>query len=170
MSHVISFLWQHKPLQNNTGATFSLCGSISGMEENILYFSQSFLIANEVTMFFVCSIASWVVFFPLLSQRRVPAITTKSDLRRETSRRTIRIICTHYSFALDNIITKAEAPCNCCWQWGLEQRGWDEISTKGVLREKLFRCFKRRWQGVHGGWWTWHPRGTKWHDDQMPLK
>lgn len=64
-------------------------------------------------MFFVRSIASKVSFFFLLSQRRVPAITTKSALQRErgTSQRAIHIICTHYSFALDNIITKAGTRC-----------------------------------------------------------
>lgn len=82
-----------------------------------------------------------------------PRDQDESALRRETSSCTIHIICTRYSFAFDNIITKAQAPCNykpvTADSEGLSRgntAGMRQDLNKGVLREELSRVFRRNWQ------------------------
>ena len=60
-------------------------------------------------MFFVRSIASCVAYFPPLTVMS-PGDQGESAWQLETSRCTV--ICARYSFALDNIITKAEGLSN----------------------------------------------------------
>lgn len=86
-------------------------------------------------MFFVRSIASRVSFFFLPLTATCPCHHDKISLaerekERGTSQSTVHVICTHYSFALDNIITKAGTWC------GAEGKRRD--LNKGVLREKVF--------------------------------
>lgn len=105
---------------------------------------HSFLIANEVTVFFVCSIAPRVAFF-LISQRCLPAIKTDQPCRERERERKERdqplyhshIICTHYSCTWQHNYQSSgpvQLKASGCWQTGVWVKGtwqrWVKISAK----------------------------------------
>lgn len=105
---------------------------------------HSFLIANEVTVFFVSSIAPRVAFF-LISQRCLPAIKTDQPCRERERERKERdqplyhshIICTHYSCTWQHNYQSSgpvQLKASGCWQTGVWVKGtwqrWVKISAK----------------------------------------
>lgn len=155
---MLSFFFDNTNLCKTIPELRSLCVALFlAWRKNILYFSQSFLIANEVTMLYAQLLPELLFSSPLTATRPCDHDEISHAERDQPP---------YHSHYLHSLLFCAwqynyqsrgpvQLIASDCWQRGLEQRGWDEISTKGVLREKLFRCFKRRWQecmedGEHG--------------------
>lgn len=150
--------------QNSGGATLSLRRSISGIggkKKYSFFIFHCLPIANEVTVFFECSIAPWVAFFSYFffpsSGGDVSPIKTDQP-RRERDTRT-----RHHSHYLHSLLSRV-------WQHNYQSRGpvqlkasglltarvlrggnaVEDEATKGVLRVEMSRCS----DGSAGSAWT----------------
>lgn len=130
--------------QNNREDTFSLCCSISGIEETIV---SLFSTVSWLQMRWQCSLYAQLLPGLLFSSshsdvslrsRRISlAERGRKRERKETSRCTIHIICTHYSWTWQHNYQSwgpVQLKASGCWQTGVWVKGtwqrWVKISAK----------------------------------------
>lgn len=130
--------------QNNREYTFSLCCSISGIEETIV---SLFSTVSWLQMRWQCSLYAQLLPGLLFSSshsdvslrsRRISlAERGREREKREASRCTIHIICTHYSCTWQHNYQSwgpVQLKASGCWQTGVWVKGtwqrWVKISAK----------------------------------------
>lgn len=131
--------------QNNREYTFSLCCSISGIEETIV---SLFSTVSWLQMRWQCSLYAQLLpglLFSLISQRCLPAIKMDQPCRERERERKERdqplyhshIICTHYSCTWQHNYQSSgpvQLKASGCWQTGVWVKGtwqrWVKISAK----------------------------------------